>query len=63
MATIQVVNFHAVIFGRDLFIISVYRLADDVLVTKTNLVVHEDKNRVPYVKVRYHYKFVVLPSV
>jgi len=27
----------------------------DVAVTKTNLVVHEDKNRVPFVKVSQHY--------
>jgi len=32
----------------------------NVAVTKTNLVVHEDKNRVPYVKVSMHYHFPVL---
>lgn len=31
-----------------------------VAVTKTNLVVHEDKNRVPYVKVSKNYQFTVL---
>jgi len=39
-----------------------YLAACDVAVTKTNLVVHEDKNRVPYVKVSQHYQFTTLLS-
>lgn len=39
-------------FSAVVFILLVVFLSS--LVTKTNLAVHEDKNRVPYVKVIYH---------